>query len=94
MDEATSKAAMEMEFRHRSRALEKENNNLKIQSELAEPVDEKEKCPDAKYRRNCYSFGSFAYSGCIFPQKIETLLSETGGKEPCDYHGRTWNWTI
>ncbi|MCP4312307.1 MAG: tetratricopeptide repeat protein [Bacteroidetes bacterium] len=34
IDEATSRAAMEMEFRHRSRALEKENNNLKIQSEL------------------------------------------------------------
>ncbi|MBE9519232.1 MAG: tetratricopeptide repeat-containing sensor histidine kinase [Bacteroidetes bacterium] len=34
MDEATSKAAMEMEYRYRSRALEKENNNLKIQSEL------------------------------------------------------------
>ena len=35
MGVAASKAAMEMEFRHRSRALEKENNNLKIQSELA-----------------------------------------------------------
>jgi len=35
MDETTSKAAMEMEFRHRSNTLEKENNNLKIQSELA-----------------------------------------------------------
>ena len=35
MDEANYKAGMEMEHRHRSRALEKENNNLKIQSELA-----------------------------------------------------------
>ncbi len=35
MDEATTKAAMEMEFRHSARSLEKENNNLKIQSELA-----------------------------------------------------------
>lgn len=34
MDMATSKAAMEMEFRHKSRVLEKENNSLKIQSEL------------------------------------------------------------
>lgn len=35
MDENNTKAAMEMEFRYRSRALEKENNNLKIQSELS-----------------------------------------------------------
>ncbi len=35
LNEANSKAAMEMEFRHRSRALENENNNLKIQSELS-----------------------------------------------------------
>lgn len=41
MDQATSKAAMEMEFRHRSRALEKENQNLKIQSELSEQLMKK-----------------------------------------------------
>jgi tetratricopeptide (TPR) repeat protein len=35
MDESTSKAAMEMEFRHRSKVLEKENENLRIQSALA-----------------------------------------------------------
>ena len=34
MDEATSKAAMEMEFRTRSRVLQQENENLKIQSKL------------------------------------------------------------
>ena len=34
LDESTSKAVMEMEFRHRSKILEKENENLRIQSEL------------------------------------------------------------
>lgn len=34
MDEATAKAAMEMEFRMRSRVLQQENENLKIQSNL------------------------------------------------------------
>jgi signal transduction histidine kinase len=34
MDEATSKAAMEMEFRTRSRVLQQENENLKMQSSL------------------------------------------------------------
>jgi signal transduction histidine kinase len=34
MDEATSKAVMEMEFRNRSRVLEQENENLRIQSDL------------------------------------------------------------
>jgi len=34
MDEATSKAAMEMEFRTRSKMLQQENENLKIQSNL------------------------------------------------------------
>ncbi|MCK4989330.1 MAG: tetratricopeptide repeat protein, partial [Bacteroidales bacterium] len=34
MDEATAKAAMEMEFRMRSRMLQQENENLKIQSNL------------------------------------------------------------
>jgi len=34
MDEATAKAAMEMEFRTRSRVLQQENENLKIQSNL------------------------------------------------------------
>jgi len=41
MDETTSRAAMEMEFKHRSRSLENENNNLKIQSELATQVMKK-----------------------------------------------------
>ena len=41
MDEASSKAAMEMEYRHRSRALKNENNNLKIQSELANQLMKK-----------------------------------------------------
>jgi len=41
MDEATSKAAMEMEYRYRSRALKIENNNLKIQSELANQLMKK-----------------------------------------------------
>jgi signal transduction histidine kinase/Tfp pilus assembly protein PilF len=41
MGEATSRAAMEMEFKHRSSALEKENNNLKIQSELASQLMKK-----------------------------------------------------
>ncbi len=35
IDESTSKAAMEMEFRHQSKELEKENENLRIQSNLA-----------------------------------------------------------
>jgi len=35
IDESTSKAVMEMEFRHQSKALEKENENLRIQSNLA-----------------------------------------------------------
>ena len=35
INETTSKAAMEMEFRHRSKVLEKENENLRIQSALA-----------------------------------------------------------
>ncbi len=34
MDEATAKAAMEMEFRMRSRTLQQENENLRIQSNL------------------------------------------------------------
>ena len=34
MDEATAKAAMEMEFRTRSRVLQQENENLRIQSNL------------------------------------------------------------
>jgi len=34
MDEATSKAALEMEFRMRSRVLQQENENLRIQSNL------------------------------------------------------------
>lgn len=41
LDDDNTRAAMEMEFRHRSRALEKENNNLKIQSELAEQLMKK-----------------------------------------------------
>jgi signal transduction histidine kinase len=41
MDENTSKAAMEMEFRHRSKVLEKENENLRIQSSLAEELIKK-----------------------------------------------------
>ncbi len=35
LDETTAKAVMEMEFRHRSKVLEKENENLRIQSGLA-----------------------------------------------------------
>ena len=41
MDETISKAAMEMEFRYRSRSLEKENNNLKIQTELTSQLMKK-----------------------------------------------------
>ncbi|MCK5135499.1 MAG: tetratricopeptide repeat-containing sensor histidine kinase [Bacteroidales bacterium] len=42
MDEATSKAVMEMEFRHRAKELERENENLRIQSNLtAELMDKR-----------------------------------------------------
>jgi signal transduction histidine kinase/Tfp pilus assembly protein PilF len=41
MDENTSKAVMEMEFRHRSKVLEKENENLRIQSTMAEELIKK-----------------------------------------------------
>ena len=41
MDENTSKAVMEMEFRHRSKVLEKENENLRIQSGLASELMKK-----------------------------------------------------
>ncbi len=34
IDEATSKAVMEMEFRHRAKVLKKENENLRLQSNL------------------------------------------------------------
>jgi signal transduction histidine kinase/Tfp pilus assembly protein PilF len=41
MDISTSKAVMEMEFRHRSKVLEKENENLRIQSSLADQLIKK-----------------------------------------------------
>ncbi|MCK4747802.1 MAG: HAMP domain-containing histidine kinase, partial [Bacteroidales bacterium] len=41
MDENTTKAVMEMEYRHRSKVLEKENENLRIQSGLASELMKK-----------------------------------------------------
>ncbi len=41
MDASTTKAVMEMEFRHRSKVLEKENENLRIQSGLASELMKK-----------------------------------------------------
>ncbi len=41
LDESTSKAAMEMEFRHRSKILERENENLRIQSGLTSELMKK-----------------------------------------------------
>lgn len=41
IDESTSKAVMEMEFRHQSKVLEKENENLRIQSNLASELMKK-----------------------------------------------------
>jgi signal transduction histidine kinase/predicted negative regulator of RcsB-dependent stress response len=38
MDDATAKAVMEMEFRNRSKALEQENENLRIQSDLTQEL--------------------------------------------------------
>ncbi|MEN8158041.1 MAG: tetratricopeptide repeat protein [Bacteroidota bacterium] len=41
VDESTSKAVMEMEFRHRSKILERENENLRIQSGLTSELMKK-----------------------------------------------------
>ncbi|MCK4749487.1 MAG: tetratricopeptide repeat protein [Bacteroidales bacterium] len=41
MDDASDKAVMEMEFRYRSKVLEKENENLRIQSNLTEELMQK-----------------------------------------------------
>jgi signal transduction histidine kinase len=41
LDENTSKAVMEMEFRHRAKVLEKENENLRIQSGLTSELMKK-----------------------------------------------------
>lgn len=70
LSEAISKAAMEMEIKHRSRALEKENNNLKIQSELSAQLMKKKNALMRSFAGMAILFAALLVLGIYFFRRM------------------------